>query len=80
MTNEAWQLYRTNDLGEWTLVANFESLAATARRIIQIEAIPMRGLSFEIHVNADSASDDEVLGHLEYRGRHGGYIIKRQGQ
>lgn len=78
MTDSIWQLYRTNDLGEWKLVGNFDRLAAAARRIIDIEAVPVGALSFEMHVSADQASDDEVLGHLEYKGKHGSYVIKRQ--
>lgn len=78
MADSIWQLYRTNDLGEWVLVGNFDRLAAAARRILDIEAVPMSGVAFEMHVNADHASDEEVLGHLEYKGKHGSYVIKRQ--
>lgn len=78
MTNEAWQLYRTNDLGEWTLVANFESLAATARRITEIEAMSVRVLFFQMQVDLDETSDAEAIGHIEYQGKHGAYVIKRQ--
>ena len=78
MPNGIWQLYRTNDVGEWVLVAAFESLPAASRRIIEIEAIPARELIFQIHVGADGDSDDEVLDHLEYMGKHSDYVIKRQ--
>lgn len=78
MANAIWQLYRTNEVGDLIVVANCESLSAATKRIIEIEAIPVRGLFFQLHVSADPASDDEVLGHLEYRGKHGGYVIKRQ--
>ena len=80
MPNASWQLYRTNDVGEWGLVAHFETLPAATRRIIEIEAIPARELIFQIHVGADGTSDDEALDHLEYLGKHSDYVIKRQGQ
>lgn len=78
MASAVWHLYKTDDLGEWVMVANFQSLAAAAGRIIEIEAIPLRSLFFEMQVSADAATDDEALGHLEYQGRHAGYVIKRE--
>lgn len=74
--NDLWQLYRTNDVGEWVAVAGLNSLAAVAKRIIAIEAIHARNLIFQIHVDAEGGSDEEV--HLEYQGRHGVYVIKRK--
>lgn len=77
MTHDSlWQLYRTDDIGEWVNVAGLGSLAEVAKRIIAIEAIPARSLIFQMHVDADGASDDEA--HLEYQGRHGVYVIKRR--
>ncbi|MCZ7593716.1 MAG: hypothetical protein M5U16_01470 [Hyphomicrobium sp.] len=60
------------------MVGSFESLAAVARRIIEFEAIPGRALHFEMHVSADHGTDEDVLGHLEYRGRHAAYVIEQQ--
>jgi hypothetical protein len=71
-----WQLYRMNDVGEWVAVAGLDSLAAVAKRIIAIEAIMARSLIFQMHVDAESTSDEDV--HLEYQGRHGVYVIKRR--
>lgn len=77
MTHDSlWQLYRTNDVGEWVVVAGLNSLAAVAKRIIAIEAITARSLIFQMHVDAELVSDEEV--HLEYQGRHGVYVIKRR--
>ncbi len=80
MASAVWQLYKTDDIGEWVMVANFDSLAALARRVIEIEALPVRSLFIELHVSADADSDDEVFGHLEYRGKHASYLIKRWAQ
>lgn len=38
----------------------------------------MKGLFFELHVDVGTPSDDDVLGHLEYRGRHASYVLERQ--
>lgn len=77
MTHDSlWQLYRTDDVGEWVAVGGLDSLATVAKRIIAIEAIPARSLIFQMHVDAEGASDEEV--HLEYQGRHGVYVIKRR--
>lgn len=73
-----WQLYRTNDIGEWVHIGSFPSLSATAHRIIQIEAVPVEGIFLEMHVSARAARDEDVFGHLEYKGRHSCYVIKRQ--
>lgn len=61
-------------------LVDFESLAATARRIIESAGIPVKGLFFELHVDVGTPSDDDVLGHLEYRGRHASYVLERQSQ
>ena len=77
MTHDSlWQLYRTNDVSEWAAVAGLASLAAVAKRIIDIEAIMARSLIFQMHVDAEGVSDEEV--HLKYQGRHGVYVIKRR--
>ena len=48
MTKMTWQLYRTNEVGEWAVVADCESLPAAAQRIIQIEAIRETELTFKL--------------------------------
>lgn len=78
MPGGKWQLFRTNALGEWALVGSHESLAAAARRIIEIEAVPERSIAFQMHVGTNDESDADALSHLEYQGKHGVYVIKAQ--
>lgn len=73
-----WQLYPSDDTGEWVALGNYESLAAATKRIIDAELIPGRGLSYQVYVNADATKDDQLLGHLEFRGKYAAYVIKRQ--
>jgi hypothetical protein len=72
-----WELYRTDDVGGLRLAGSFETLAAVAERIVEVEATPVRSLLFKVQVELAHRSDDEALNNLEYQGRHCSYLIKR---
>ncbi len=73
-----WQLYRTNDVGEWTLVETVSALSVAVRRIIELEDAPVDGLHLEAYVTAVPSSDRDALDHLEFAGKATAYAIKRQ--
>lgn len=72
-----WQLHMTNADRQWVMVASFETVTAAARRIREIEGGATGGIFLRIYVEIDFGSDDEALGHLEYKGRKALYVIKR---
>lgn len=73
-----WQLYRTNDVGEWTLVETVSALSAAVRRIIELEDAPVDGLHLEAYVSAMTSSDPDAIDHLEFTGKATAYAIKRR--
>ena len=75
---ESWQLYRSNSELELEPIGAPGTISGAARRIISIESLSVDSLTFQLHVPASFAPDAEVLSHLEYKGRHSVYIIKRQ--
>ena len=44
----------------------------------QLKMTSVTGLFLEIHIDTEHGSDEEALGHLEYTGRRGLYVVKRQ--
>lgn len=72
-----WQLYQTNDVGEWTLVETVSALSVAVRRIIELEDAPVDGLQLEAYVSAAPSSDRDALDHLEFTGKATAYAIKR---
>lgn len=75
---ESWQLYKSNGELDLDPVGSPGTLSGAARRIISIESLSVDSLTFQLHVPASFARDDRVLNHLEYKGRHSFYVIKRQ--
>ena len=73
-----WQLHMTGSGGGgWVLVDRFESVTEAARRIREIEDYPVTGVFLEIYVCTESGNDAEAFAHLEHKGRHALYVIKR---
>ena len=75
---ESWQLYKSNSELDLELVGSPGTISGAARRIISIESLSVDSLTFQLHVPAGFAPDARVLNHLEYKGRHTFYVIKRQ--
>jgi hypothetical protein len=63
---------------EWVPVGTFENLRDAARRIIEIERYPVKGIFLEAHVETEHGTDEEILGHFEHTGRAALYVIKRR--
>ena len=74
---ESWQLYKSNSELELEPVGSPGTISGAARRIIVNESLSVDSLTFQLHVPASFAPDDRVLNHLEYKGRHAFYVIKR---
>lgn len=72
--SESWELFRTDECGQWTESRTFDSIAAVARCIIEIEALDTQTLTLQVPVSVN-AQEFPVL---EYKGRHALYIIRRQ--
>ena len=53
-------------------------MTAAVRRIREIEGYSVTGLFLEIHIETVHGSDEEALGHFEYKGRRALYVIKRR--
>ena len=66
--------------GDWVQEGTFETLRAAAGRIAEIEAYPVKGLFFDIHVELEFGTDEEALGHLEHKGKQAAYAVKRRVQ
>ncbi len=73
-----WTLHSASAGADWTTIGTFDSLKDAARRIIEIEGLPVSGVFFQTHVSSLDGSDDEALSHLEYTGRTAAYVVKRQ--
>jgi hypothetical protein len=73
-----WQLMMTNTAREWVFAGSFESVTAAARRIREMEGSATGGIFLRMLVEIDYGSDDEAFGHLEYKGQHTAYVIKRR--
>jgi hypothetical protein len=73
-----WQL-KTADRGEpWTEVGSFDSVAAAARKIIELEEYPVSAVFFELLIETRAGREEEAFEHLEHTGRNTGrcYVIK----
>lgn len=77
LVDAVWQLFRTDQTGEWVLVDNFQGVSRAVERIIAIEALPVRAIFFSFHAPADGQSDAQMFDHLEYTGKHTLYVVKR---
>ena len=75
-----WQLKMTKPDSTWIDIDSFETLAAAAKRIIEIEGYPVPGLFLELYVDIFDGSDTETFafGHLEHTGRKAAYVVKRR--
>ena len=70
MSDEAcWQIYKSDGLGDLIPAATVGTLSAAARRIIDMEAISVESLTFQLHVDANFYPDVDVLDHLECKGQ-----------
>jgi hypothetical protein len=61
-------------------VGSFDSVAAAAHKIIELEAYPITGVFFEVLIETGSgaASEQEAFAHLEHTGKTGRcYVVKR---
>ena len=72
-----WQLMMTNAAREWIEAGVFETMLGAAARICNLENEKVRGLFLQVYADP-YGSDDEALGHLEYKGRRTAYVIKRR--
>jgi hypothetical protein len=76
-----WHLNMAEKGQSWAMVGTFETIAAAARKIIELEAYKKNhGLFFEIYIETGpwAASEEEALGHLEHTGKSGRcYVVKR---
>jgi len=78
MEQEAnWQIYRTGDEGELVPSGTTGTLSAAARRIIEMEAAGAEGITFQIHVDTCFRTDQQAFDHLEYKGKHAFYVVRR---
>ena len=75
--SQCGQLRMTNAAKEWVEAGSVESVVAAARRIIEIEGYPVKGIFLEMHVSTTAASDDEAFGRLEHTGRRALYVVTR---
>ena len=73
-----WLLKMTNAAREWTEVGTFESVAAAARRICELEDRPPEGIFLEIYVNPILDDDTEAFRVLHHTGRRALYGIRRR--
>jgi hypothetical protein len=74
-----WQL-KTADPGEpWMDLGIFESAAAAARKIIELEEYPVSAVFFELLIETKAGSEEEAFAHLEHTGRRTErcYVVKR---
>jgi hypothetical protein len=69
----------TDKSGVWVTVDSFDSVAAAARKIIDLEGYPVSGLFFEILIETSAGSEEEAFSHLEHTGKHTNrcYAVKR---
>ena len=73
-----WKLMMTNAAKEWVEAGSFETVTEAAVRIREMEAYPVTGVFFEIHVDTVNGSDEELFGHLEHKGLRALYVVKRR--
>jgi len=74
-----WHLKMCERGGDWVTVGSFESVAAAARKILELEASPAYGVFFQIYIETGlgARSEHESLGHLEHSGKRYLYVVKR---
>ena len=78
MKTSCWHLYRPSFSGVLNEIGIFDDLAEVARRLIALERLPVRTISFEVRVNADRTTDAQALGHLEFQGELTRYTIETE--
>ena len=72
-----WRLHMTNKDREWIKVGRCETVGEAVRQIAELEGTARNGLSLRTYVDPLS-TDEEALGHLEYKGEKASYVIKRE--
>ena len=73
-----WLLAMTNAAKEWIEVGTFETVAAAAARILELEGSPATGVFFYFHVDSVFDSDEEAFRVLHHDGRRALYGVKRR--
>jgi hypothetical protein len=73
-----WQLSLTNAAKEWSSVATFGTVTATARRIREIEGYSNTGAFPELHVDAGLGTGREAFSVPRHAGRKALYRICRR--
>lgn len=63
---------------DWFLVGQFADLIDATRRIVEFEELSVSALCFQTRIERDPYNGEEQVGHLEYRGAFGTYIISRE--
>jgi hypothetical protein len=63
-----WQLKTAHRGDAWTKLGEFDTVAAAARKIIELEAYPVTALFFDMLVDTKSSTDDEAFSYLEHTG------------
>lgn len=64
-----WQLQTVNEAGMWETVDRFETIAAAAHRISEIEGYQETGLFFEAVFDTYPGIANESFSHLQHDGR-----------
>ena len=74
-----WQLKMADPGEPWTDLGIFESAAAAARKIIELEEYPVSAVFFELLIETKAGSEEESFSYLEHTGRCTGriYVVKR---
>ena len=76
-----WHLKMARRGGAWITVDNFETVAAAAKKIQELEGDGSYGVFFQIYIETGpgAQSEQESLGHLEHDGKNTGacYVVKR---
>jgi hypothetical protein len=74
-----WHLNMCERGGEWVTVGTFESVAAAARKILELEASSAYGVFFQIYIETGlgALSEEQAFGHLEHSGKRHLYTVKR---
>lgn len=75
-----WHLKMAERGKEWVTVGSFETVAAAARKIIELEGSSAYGVFFQIYIETGTgaASEHEAFGHLEHTGKNSRcYVVKR---
>ena len=75
-----WHLNMAEKGQPWTMVGAFETIAAAARKIVELEAYRSYGVFFEVYIETGlgAAPEEESMDHLEHTGKSGRcYVVKR---